>query len=341
MKVRLDSIRKYMKMNNIDNNLETEHQIKFLGMYKIDKTDGKKWIISIKINENSNCMFRNGYFKITIEFPDNFPQKRPECQIINKIYHLNISPRNGHISAVFLNSWDSSTTISELLVGLYLVFISEQNPLSPYSGDMAREYETKYNEFIRKAREWVIKFALPSSEDIYLAKKAFDINDNKEDEINELKDKLNKANKIIETQKMEIQNLTNQINSFKNFEELINNFKTDIKNRDDKIYQLLQKLQNNNKLNNNININIPKKQIDVEDMKCVTFISTDQSLVYGISCSGKDVFAEVEERLNKEYPEYRETNNSFLSNGKEVLRFKTINDNKIGSGKPIMLIKPS
>ena len=168
---------------------------------------------------------------------------------------------------------------------------------------------------------------MPSSEDIYLAKKVFDINDNKEDEINELKDKLNKANKIIETQKIEIQ--------------LINNFKTDIKNRDDKIYQLLQKLQNNNKLNNNININIPKKQIDVEDMKCVTFISKDQSLVYGISCSGKDVFAEVEERLYKEYPEYRETNNSFLSNGKEVLRFKTINDNKIGSGKPIMLIKPS
>ena len=139
MKLDLDFIRKYMKMNNIDNNLAIEHLTKFLGIYKIDKTDGKKWIISIKINENFNCMFRNGYFKITIEFPDNFPQKRPECQIINKIYHLNINPRNGHISAVFLNSWDSSTTISELLVGLYLVFISEQNPFSPYSLDMARE----------------------------------------------------------------------------------------------------------------------------------------------------------------------------------------------------------
>ena len=47
-----------------------------------------------------------------------------------------------------------------------------------------------------------------------------------------------------------------------------------------------------------------------------------------------------EEKLYKEYPEYRETNNRFLANGSEVLRFKTINENKIGSGKPIMLIKP-
>ena len=88
-------------------------------------------------------------------------------------------------------------------------------------------------------------------------------------------------------------------------------------------------------------MDIPKKKIDLEDMKCVTFITTDQCLVYGISCSGKDVFAEVEEKLYKEYPEFRETNNRFFANGSEVLRFKTINDNKIGSGKPIMLIKPS
>jgi len=31
----------------------------------------------------------------------------------------------------------------------------------------------------------------------------------------------------------------------------------------------------------------------------------------------------------------------FLANGKEVLRFKSISDNNIGAGKPIMLIQPS
>ena len=37
-----------------------------------------------------------------------------------------------------------------------------------------------------------------------------------ENKINDLKDKLNKANKIIEKQRIEIQDLKNQINSFKN-----------------------------------------------------------------------------------------------------------------------------
>ena len=76
-------------------------------------------------------------------------------------------------------------------------------------------------------------------------------------------------------------------------------------------------------------------------MKCVTFMTKDQSIVYGIPCNGNSVFAEIEEQLYKEYPEYRETNNLFYSNGKEILRFKTINDNLIGTGKPVMLVKPS
>ena len=139
MKLDLKFIREYMKMNNIDNNLDTGHPINFLGIYKIDKTNSKKWIVHIKLEENSKSMFKNGYFKITIKFPDNFPQQKPECRIINKIYHLNINPDNGHISSKFLNQWNSSTTISELLVGLFLVFIYEQNPLSPYKGEMARQ----------------------------------------------------------------------------------------------------------------------------------------------------------------------------------------------------------
>ena len=44
--------------------------------------------------------------------------------------------------------------------------------------------------------------------------------------------------------------------------------------------------------------------------------------------------------LYKEYPEYRETNNLFLADGNQILRFKTIDENKIGTGRPIMLVVP-
>ena len=159
-----------------------------------------------------------------------------------------------------------------------------------------------------------------------------------ENEIKELKEKLNKANKLIESQKIEIQDLKNQINLSKNIEN--NNIKDlnyALTMKDNIINQLKQQLEN---LNNNTG-NYPKKQINIEDMRCVNFITTDQSLFYAVSCSGQDTFAEVEEKLYKEYPEYRETNNTFLANGNQVLRFKTISENKIGSGLPVTLIVPS
>ena len=76
-------------------------------------------------------------------------------------------------------------------------------------------------------------------------------------------------------------------------------------------------------------------------MKCVNFITSDQSLFYAIPCNGNSTFAEVKEKLYKEFPVFRETNNTFLSNGTEILRFKTINENKISKGFPVILHKPN
>ena len=83
-----------------------------------------------------------------------------------------------------------------------------------------------------------------------------------------------------------------------------------------------------------------RKKIKNKD-KCVTFITQDYSLCYGVPCSGDSIFAEIEEQLYQEYPEYRETNNNFISEGNIILRFKTIDQNKIGHGKPVILVKPS
>ena len=84
---------------------------------------------------------------------------------------------------------------------------------------------------------------------------------------------------------------------------------------------------------NNININ-------PSQMMAVNFISTDSKVHYAVPCLDYNTFAEVEEKLYKQFPEYRETNNSFLANGSEVLRFKTIKQNNIGNGLPVTMIIP-
>ncbi len=72
----------------------------------------------------------------------------------------------------------------------------------------------------------------------------------------------------------------------------------------------------------------------------VNFISMDSKIHFAISCLDTDTFAEVEEKLYKQFPEYRETNNSFLANGEQVLRFKTIKENNIGNGLPVTMNIP-
>ena len=148
----------------------------------------------------------------------------------------------------------------------------------------------------------------------------------------QLKEKLTEAAQIIKNQNIEIQKLKENLNIRNNN---FRNIQNEITNKNNQITILKQQLQNSMLINNK------NEQIYKNDIRCVTFITTDHSLFYGISCSGNDTFAEVEEKLYKEYPEFRETNNTFLANGSEILRFKTINDNKIGTGKPIILVRPS
>ena len=104
-------------------------------------------------------------------------------------------------------------------------------------------------------------------------------------------------------------------------------------------------LNNNNLINNNQinNINVPNNNfnININDMVCVNFVSSDQRIHFAVACIKSNIVAEIEEKLYKQYPAFRETNNTFLSNGTIVLRFKTIAENKIGTGLPVTLIVPN
>ena len=72
----------------------------------------------------------------------------------------------------------------------------------------------------------------------------------------------------------------------------------------------------------------------------VNFISIDEQTNFFVPCIDTDIFAQVEEKLYKQFPEYRLTKNNFIANGKPVSRFKTIAQNKIGNGLPVTMIIP-
>ena len=155
------------------------------------------------------------------------------------------------------------------------------------------------------------------------------------DEINNLKNELTKAKKIIEQQKLTINDLQNKLNNnttiINNLNNTINNYQNIINQKELELNNLRSHLGNNN----------IRKNVDFDDIMCVNFISSDQNVHYAATCLKTNTFAEIEEKLYKQYPQYRETNNNFIANGTQVLRFKTIAENKIGNGLPVTLIVPS
>ena len=115
-----------------------------------------------------------------------------------------------------------------------------------------------------------------------------------------------------------------------NIQEM-NNLKNIIKQKEDEIINLKFKIKNIKAFN--------KASFNNDDIISIHFISSNKNINCPIKCLKTDTFAEVEEKLYQKYQEYRETNNKFLSNGKTVMRFKTIIENYINDGDIIELIK--
>ena len=102
---------------------------------------------------------------------------------------------------------------------------------------------------------------------------------NNNDEINKLKNELTKANKVIEQQKLTINELQNKLNNYNN---IINNLNNDIDNYRNIISKKDIELNNyKSQLNNNI---ISNNKVYINDMMCVNFISSDQNVHFAVTC---------------------------------------------------------
>ena len=103
----------------------------------------------------------------------------------------------------------------------------------------------------------------------------------------------------------------------------INNLKQIIVQKDKEINELRSK--------------IPKRNVNMDDIMVINFLSTDQNMRCGISCLADDTFAEVEEKLYKKFDKFRDTNNVLLFGGNIILRFKKVRENNLHDGDTILI----
>ena len=69
----------------------------------------------------------------------------------------------------------------------------------------------------------------------------------------------------------------------------------------------------------------------------VIFKSFDEDINYSVICKNTDEFGQIESLLYDRYPEYKNSNNNFLLNGKKIERNKNLDDNNIKNSDIIIL----
>ena len=145
---------KYLK--NEFNNLQNDPITSLGCTVGLIKNDIFHWRVSLA--GPSDTPYAGGQFFLTADFPDNYPIGKPEVKFINKMYHLNVSPTNGHVWISTLNKWKPRTAFSDVLTSIFALFYN-QNPGDPYDQNQAKEFRENRQEFDRKAREWTQQYA--------------------------------------------------------------------------------------------------------------------------------------------------------------------------------------
>lgn len=105
-------------------------------------------------------LYEGGYFLIKVDFNENYPDIKPEVRFKTKIYHTNVDQNNGHVCISTLNDWNLKTekpNMKNILEDIAFL-IWNQNASDGYF-DFKDEYIKNFDEFQKKAKQWVKDYA--------------------------------------------------------------------------------------------------------------------------------------------------------------------------------------
>ncbi|KAJ3046667.1 E2 SUMO-conjugating protein ubc9 [Rhizophlyctis rosea] len=111
-----------------------------------------KW--NVGIPGKPNTPWEKGLYKLTMTFPDDYPQKPPKCQFTPPLFHPNVYP-SGTVCLSILNEeqdWKPAITIKQILLGIQDL-LNDPNPDSPAQSDAYVLFKRDKVAYERRVRQ--------------------------------------------------------------------------------------------------------------------------------------------------------------------------------------------
>jgi ubiquitin-protein ligase len=102
--------------------------------------------------------YAGGVFKLSINFPTDYPFKPPMILFLTKIYHPNIHSNGAICLDILKDMWSPALTVSKTLLSISSL-LTDPNPRDPLVPSAADLYIRDKPEYERIAKEWTVKYA--------------------------------------------------------------------------------------------------------------------------------------------------------------------------------------
>ena len=164
------------------------------------------------------------------------------------------------------------------------------------------------------------------------------MNINKDNELLEENKKLKNKIKDLENEIIKLKNenkdMKKKLDNYNTLQNTIKNLEKEINNKNNEIQNYILQIKNINENKNAITSINPGEKIIV----LIFNTQGSQDIInFGMACKNTDLFVRIEERLYNEFPQYKNYETHFKVNARPILRFKTLEENRIKNNDMIAL----
>ena len=122
----------------------------------VDKTNLHKW--QAIVDGPCDSPFEGGKFKLSVQFPLDYPFSSPKVKFITKIYHPNVNESGDICLDLLKQQWSPALTVQKLLLSISSL-MTGPNPDDPLVASIGREYKRDRAAYDAKALEFTQKYA--------------------------------------------------------------------------------------------------------------------------------------------------------------------------------------